>query len=153
MKIKIFKIMFAIYLISFTGLSFAHEGGHGPAVTDTGSFGGIIAAVIEAKDEAKGEKAVLVYKAELTRAADKTVRVYIYSKDMKLLSANQLNSQAEAKIISKISGKEITKSFPLVFENNAYVGKMPEPAGKPYNIDILFTSDGKNLLAPFDGLD
>lgn len=131
----------------------AHDGGHGPQLTDTGMFGGLMTAVVEAKDASKGAAAALVYKGELTRSADKTVRVYVYGTDMKLLPAAHLDAKATAMLIATVGGKETATPFPLVLEKNAYVGKMPEPAGTPYNIDVRFRAGSRELLAAFDGLD
>ena len=139
--------------LAFASPLMAHDEGHGPKLADTGNFGGIITAVVEAKDASKGAAAPLVYKAELTRSEDKTVRIYVYGLDMKALPATQLGPKAEAKIITMVGGKESVTPFSLTLENNAYVGKMPAPAGKPYNIDVTFKSGNKDLLAAFDNLD
>jgi hypothetical protein len=153
MKTKIFKILMVGCALAFSSPLMAHDEGHGPKLTDTGKFGGILTAVVEAKDASKGNAALLVYKGELTRSEDKTVRVYVYDKDMKMLPATLLNPKAEAKILTMVGGKETVTPFVLTFENKAYVGKMPEPSGKPYNIDVTFRSGDKDLLAAFDNLD
>lgn len=153
MKINLVRTLLFGCLLTLSTPLMAHDEGHGPKVTDTGNFGGIITAVVDANDASKGNAAPLVYKSELTRSEDKTVRVYIYNTDMKALPAAELNPNAEAKIIATVGGKETVTPFVLTFENNAYIGKMPEPAGKPYNIDVTFKSGDKNLLAAFDNLD
>ena len=153
MKMKLLKTFMVVCTLAFASPLMAHDEGHGPKLTDTGKFGGILTAVVEAKDASKGSAAPLVYKGELTRSEDKTVRVYIYDKDMKALPTTQFNPKAEAKIIAMVGGKETVASFALTFENNAYVGKMPEPSSKPYNIDVTFKSGDKDLLAAFDNLD
>lgn len=153
MKRNLIRIFMVGSLLALPASIMAHDEGHGPKVTDTGNFGGILTAVVDANDTSKGNSAALVYKGELTRSEDKTVRVYIYSTDMKALPVNELDPKAEAKIIATVGGKETVTPFALTFENNAYIGKMPEPAGKPYNIDVTFKSGDKNLLAAFDNLD
>lgn len=131
----------------------AHEEGHGPKVTDPSNFGGVVTAVVEAKDAAKGSSATLVYKGELTRSEDKMIRVYVYGQDMKTVTADQLNPKAKATLSSTVDGKEVVQTFDLDLNNKSYVGKMPEPASRPYNIEVIFKSGDKDLLAAFDHLD
>jgi|CXWL01.1.fsa_nt_gi hypothetical protein len=133
--------------------AFAHDEGHGPKLTDGGKMGGIMTAVVLAKDAKLGAKAPLVYKAELTRADDGTVRVYFYDKDMKTLDIAGLPKTAKASIEAKKRKK--WTSTPFILEKNAdgYEGKAPKPASKPFNIDVTIIEGKRELLAAFDGLD
>lgn len=147
------KILLLAACLTWTSPLLAHDEGHGPKLTDTGNYGGVITAVVESKDAPKGAKAPLVYKAELTRSEDGTVRVYVYDKMMKPLPGDTLAKTASAIVISSKSGKEVTTSFILNLEGAGFIGKAPPPASKPFSIDITFKSKTQELLAAFDNLD
>lgn len=133
--------------------AFAHDGGHGPKLTGAGKMGGVLTAVVLAKDAKLGAKAPLVYKAELTRADDGTVRVYFYDKDMKPLDASLLPKTADALLQSGKRKKRTSVPFKLTRTEEGYEGKAPKPAGKPFNIDVNIKEGARELLAAFDGLD
>lgn len=133
--------------------AFAHDEGHGPKLTDGGKMGGIMTAVVLAKDAKLGAKAPLVYKAELTRADDGTVRVYFYDKDMKTLDIAGLPKTAKASIEAKKRKKWTSTPFVLKKSADGYEGKAPKPASKPFNIDVTIVEGKRELLAAFDGLD
>ncbi len=148
---------YLITTLSFLGLlsvpAFAHDGGHGPKVADTGKYGGLVTAVVNKTDAAKGTAAAMVYKAELVRAADGTVRLYFYDAQMKPLDLKGFDPKANASLGAKVKGKWTETSFPLELKDKAFVGKMPKPEGRPYNIDVTAKEAGKELLSAFDNLD
>ncbi|HKY64013.1 MAG TPA: hypothetical protein VJR29_11385 [bacterium] len=131
----------------------AHDEGHGPKLSDTGNYGGVLTAVVEAKNAPQGAKAPLVYKAELTRSEDSTVRVYIYDLAMKPLPAEALPKTAQASLVSMKGGKESSTPFALNLEGANFTGKAPAPASKPFSIDVTFKTKDRELLAGFDNLD
>jgi hypothetical protein len=131
----------------------AHDEGHGPKLSDTGKFGGLVSPVVKEAEAKLGTKAALVHKAELTRAADGTVRVYLYDKEMKPLDTKGFESKGEAKLAAKVKGKWKNTSFPLELKDGNFSGRMPKPEGKPYNIDVTFKESGTGLLSAFDNLD
>lgn len=133
--------------------AFAHDEGHGPKLTDAAPQGGVVTAVVEAKDAKLGPKAPLVYKAELVRSEDGTVRVTLYDKDLKPLDASKFDKSGSAMLIVEKKKKTLTKKFPLALEEGSFVGKMPKPAGKPFNIDVTVMEGKRKLLAAFDNLD
>ena len=133
--------------------AFAHDEGHGPKVADAGKMGGVVTAVVLAKDAALGAKAPLVYKAELTRADDGTVRVYFYDKDMKPLDITGLPKTAKASLQAKKRKKWTSTPFVLEKSADGYEARAPKPAGKPFNIDVVIMEGKRELLAAFDGLD
>ena len=144
-------------LLSLTGLAFAtlvhaHDEGHGPKVSDTGRYGGLVSAVVQKADAAKGAGAELVYNSELSRATD-TVRVYLYDKDMKPLDLKGFDKKADAILAAKLKGKWKDVKFTLELKGQAFEGKMPKAHAKPYNIDVSLKKDGKELLTAFDNLD
>ena len=153
MKTKRLGMLMGALALFCASTALAHDGGHGPQLTDTGKFGGVITGVVETKDAAKGAHAALVYKAELVRSDDQTVRVYVYDKTMKIIPGAQLGAKAEANIIALAGGKQSATPFALTLENNVFVGKMPKPAAKPYHIEVAFKLTDKHLLAAFDNLD
>lgn len=133
--------------------AFAHDEGHGPRLTDGGKMGGVMTAVVLAKDARLGAMAPLVYKAELTRADDGTVRVYFYDKEMKPLDLSGLPKTAKASLEAKKRKKWTSTPFVLEKGVDGYEGKVPKPAGKPFNIDVTIKEGKRELLAAFDGLD
>jgi hypothetical protein len=133
--------------------AFAHDEGHGPKIVDAGKMGGVLTAVVLAKDAKLGPKAALVYKAELTRADDGTVRVYFYDKEMKPLDLAGLPKTAKAALQAKKNKRWTSTAFTLTKTADGYEGTAPKPASKPFNIDVTMTEGKRELLAAFDGLD
>lgn len=133
--------------------AYAHDEGHGPKLTDQPPQGGVLTAVVEAKDAKLGPKAPLVYKAEIVRSEDGTVRVTLYDQELKPLDVKKFDKKADAVLIVEKKKKVATKKFPLALDEGSFVGKMPKPSGKPYNIDVTVTEGKRKLLAAFDNLD
>ena len=133
--------------------AFAHDEGHGPKLTDSPKQGGVVTSVVLAKDASKGNKAELVYKAELARTNDGTVRVYFYDSSMKQLDLKGFAETGKAQLITQKKGKFSVQNFELKKMGDHLMGKMPKPARRPYNIDVRVSEDGKDLLAAFDNLD
>lgn len=150
-----FKLIMPLVAVIFTISTtvWAHDGGHGPQVTDTGKYGGVLTAVVDSKDHSKGAHASMLYKAELTRSEEGVVRVYVYDQSLKLLPPDFFEKEGKAIVISKPSGKEIVSSFTLSLEGNAFVGKAPTPAAKPFNIEVTIKTKGRELIAAFENLD
>lgn len=140
-------------VIGLAGSVFAHDEGHGPKLSDTGKYGGLVSAVV-LKSEAKlGAQATLVHKAELVRSANGTTRVYLYDSEMKPLDMKNFNAKATASMGAKVKGKWKDIDFPIELQEGKFIGKMPKVQAKPYNIDVTFKQDGKELLSAFDNLD
>ena len=132
---------------------FAHDEGHGPKLTDAPKQGGVVTSVVLAKDAGKGTKADLIYKAELVRSSDGTVRVYYYDKEMNPLKSSSMKTEAKAILITEKKGKVTTQNFDLKYVEDHFEGKSPKPAKKPYNIDVKVMDGDRELLAAFDNLD
>ena len=150
---KKMKIILASTLLAWAIPVLAHDEGHGPKLNDTGNYGGILTAVVESKHAPLGAKAPLVYKAELTRSEDGTVRVYVYDAAMKPLSQDMLPKTAQAFLITSQADKEVKTPFFLSLGEANFIGKAPTPASKPFSIDVSFKTKDKDLLAGFDNLD
>ena len=131
----------------------AHDEGHGPKLADSGKYGGLVAAIVLKQDSNLGGKATLVYKAELVRSTDATVRLYLYDAKMTPLDAKTFGSKATASLTSKVKGKWKATSFDLEAKDGVFTGKMPKPEAKPYNIDVVLKEGDKELLTAFDNLD
>lgn len=131
----------------------AHDEGHGPKLTDAPKQGGVVAPVVKAEEAALGPKAALVYKGELVRSEDGTARVYLYNLKMEPLPLTSFAKTAKASMIVEKKKEVITTPFDLKLEGNAFVGKMPTPASKPFNIDVHLEEAAKELLVAFDNLD
>lgn len=131
----------------------AHDGGHGPKTTDAGKMGGVVTAVILAKEAKLGPKATLRYKAELTRSDAGVVRVYLYDKDMKPLDTARFGKTAKGFLETHTKKKVTRTPFTLTFTDGAFVGNAPKAPRKPFNIDANFKDGDTELLAAFDNLD
>lgn len=133
--------------------AFAHDEGHGPKLTDSPKQGGVLTSVVLAKDASKGTKADLVYKAEIVRSSDNTIRVYYYDQSMNPVKVEGFAKTAKADLITEKKGKFTVQKFELKFVVDHFEGKSPKPARKPYNIDVKVMEGERELLAAFDNLD
>lgn len=146
------KIIITLAMVLATA-GYAHDEGHGPKLSDTGKFGGLVSAVVSKSDAKLGAKAPLVHKAELVRAADGSVRVYLYDGEMKPLDMKGFEAKGSASMGRKVKKKWKDTEFALELKDNAFTGKMPKVDARPYNIDVTLKHDGKELLSAFDNLD
>ncbi|MBI3550042.1 MAG: hypothetical protein HY078_13475 [Elusimicrobia bacterium] len=131
----------------------AHDEGHGPKLTDAAKQGGVISPVIDAKEHDLGAKAAVVYKAELVRSEDGSVKVYLYDKDMKALDLKGFDAKAKGVLEEEKKGKITKKPFSLALKDGVFSGKPPKPTRKPFNIDVTYTQGKRKLLSAFDNLD
>jgi hypothetical protein len=138
----------------FLSLSaFAHDEGHGPKLTDSPKQGGVISPVVKASEAKLGPKAVLIYKAELARLDDGTVRVYVYDQNMNPLPLTGFNKTAKGAVEME-KKKQTTKTpFELTLDGDSFSGKMPTITSRPYNVDVVMQEGDRRLLAAFDNLD
>ncbi len=150
---KILKMALATGALTISMNAFAHDEGHGPKITDSGKYGGLVGPVVDAKDAKKGTKAALVYKAEMVKGSDDTIRVYLYDESMKPLDLAQVEKTATGVLGAKVKGKYQTLKFELKQEGNSYVGKAPKAPAKPFNLDFQFKEKSRELLTAFDNLD
>lgn len=148
---KCVKGLFIALVLSSTP-ALAHDEGHGPKLSDTGKFGGLVSSVVEKKEIGLGAKAKLQYKAELVRASDGKVQVYLYSSEMKPVDAASWTKTAKVTAAPMKKGAK-SQTFDVTFDGKAFVGKVPDGLPKPYNLDFVFTEKGRELLSAFDNLD
>ena len=147
------RLMTIAFVMAVIITAHAHDEGHGPKLSDTGKFGGLVSGVV-LKSEAKlGAKAAIVHKAELVRSSDGMIRLYLYGTAMSSLDLKTINTKAVASLAVKIKGKWKISAFDLELKDGAFVGKMPKPEAKPYNIDVVLKEGDKELLTAFDNLD
>ena len=133
---------------------FAHDEGHGPLLTDSPEHGGIVAPAIQASHAKLGRKAQLVYKGELLRSEDGTVRVYVYNTKMESFSLAKFSKKGKAILEVKSKKGWEKKEFLLTLSEDSFIGILPKgPIRKPYNIDVFLTEKGQSLLIAFDNLD
>lgn len=133
--------------------TYGHDEGHGPKLSDTGKYGGLVSGVVLKSDTEKGASAALIHKAELVRSADGTVRVYFYDEKMAPRDLKSFENKGSVSVIFKMKGKSKESKFNLEKQGNLFIGKMSKPEGKPYNLDVIVTENGRELLAAFDNLD
>ncbi len=139
--------------LAFSLHAFAHDEGHGPKLTDAPKQGGVVTSVVLAKDASKGAKAELIYKGELARSSDGTVRVYFYDKNMSALDLASFAAKAKAELITVKKGKVSVQNFELEKSGDHFVAKLPKPSRRPFNVDVRVTAGAQELLAAFDNLD
>jgi len=151
------KLMLSVCLF-VSAAAFGHDGGHGPKLIDAPKQGGKVAPVIAAADASKGPKAELIYKSELVREEDGTVKVYFYDKDMNALPEAKLatfNKAAMASVEHIKKGKIVkTTKFALELKGDSFAGKIDDmPKTPTFNVDVKVQEAGKDLMAAFDGLE
>ena len=143
----------ALVSLGTSSIVFAHDEGHGPKISDTGKYGGLVSPVIKESEAKMGSRAKMVHKAEMARSADGTVRIYLYDETMKPLDTKEFDKTATGHLGTRVKGKLREIAFPLELKEGAYVGKMPKPERKPYDIDVHMKKSGTALLSAFDNLD
>jgi hypothetical protein len=151
MKLHSFLMTASLVMSSLPAL--AHDEGHGPKLSDTGKFGGLVSAVIEKKDANLGAKAKLVYKAELVRSPEGKVQLFLYDAEFKPVDASSWDKKGKAVMASRKKGKWQSKDIELTYDGKAYTGQLPELIGKPFNLDFVLKDKDKELLTAFDNLD
>jgi hypothetical protein len=153
-------ILAAAMMIGASAL--AHDEGHGPKQSVVGNKGGVVAAVVAKSEASKGPKATLVYRAELIRLPDNGVQIFLYKEKLDdkgrldSLDLSSFQKNATAALLTPIKGKKgkmKETSFSLELKDGSFVGKMPKPEGKPYNIDVTLKDASQELLSAFDNLD
>ncbi|HET9240110.1 MAG TPA: hypothetical protein VFO10_22800 [Oligoflexus sp.] len=149
------KLSALLLAISFASSipALAHDEGHGPKLSDTGKFGGLVSAVVAKKDAKLGPKAQLMNKAELVRSPDGKLQVYVYDAEMKPVDASAWDKTAKVTMATEKKGKWQSKDFTITYDGKAFSGQMPAPIGKPFNLDFVFKAKDKELLSAFDNLD
>lgn len=110
------------------------------------------ASLVEAKDAKLGTKAAVVYKAELIRSDDGTMRVYLYDNQMRSLDISTFDKTAKAKLLGGEKKAKRT-SFSMSAEGGAFIGKAPKAPSGPFNIEITFKEGKRALWAAFENLD
>ena len=148
------KILFAtIASLGLASAALAHDEGHGPKMSDTGKYGGIVTGVGAKADANKGAHASATHKAELVRSADGAVRLYVYDTMMKPVDLKGLDAKAAATVYSGSKTKKTKSEFPLEQKEGSFVGTLPKDVKAPYSVEVTLKQGGKDLLAAFQNLD
>jgi len=146
----------------------AHEGGHHPAVTDGGHYGGLVTE-LTAKHEAHDHdsdhnhkhvhshshehESKSKFKAELVRATDRTVHLYIYNDAMNPLDPKNLGNEVKATLAQGSGKKTKREMFSLKFNGKSYMGVSPTIIQKPYAMEFMVPIEGQEQQASFTNLD
>jgi hypothetical protein len=147
------KKILLLTLTMFSLISFAHEGGHGE-VAEGGKFGGVTSPIVDAKDAGQGNKAKMLYKAELVRAESGKLSMYIFDEKMNVLDLAVFGNEIEAKLEVKKKGKfTYVGAFKLTKHGNHFMGQLPKVEYKPFNIDFFLTKGSQKLFVGFSNLD
>lgn len=147
------KTILATVIMILSLLSFAHEGGHGE-VAEGGKFGGVTAPVVMKDQAGHGSKAKTLYKAELVRSEDGTLRLYLFDEKMNLQPLTDFSEKIEAKLEVKKKGKfTYVGGFDFKKSGNHFIGKLPTVEYKPFNIDMFLSHKNQQLFVGFSNLD
>ncbi len=146
------KIIVALVFLVST-LAFAHDEGHGPKLSESGKFGGVLASVIDESEIKLGNSAKRLYKAELVRSESNELMIYLYDEKMNLHPLKSFEPEGLAKVEFKKNKKYIKTAFKLKLKGNHFEGIAPKPERKPFNIDVHLVEGAKKLFVAFDNLD
>lgn len=147
------KTIIALLFVFSTFLSFAHEGGHGE-VAEGGKFGGVTSPIVDSAQAGHGTKAKTLYKAELVRAENGKLSMYIFDEKMNLVDLKVFGEEVEAKLEVKKKGKfTYFGTFKLTKHGNHFMGQLPKVEYKPFNIDFFLNKDKQKLFVGFSNLD
>lgn len=130
----------------------AHDEGHGPKISDSGKYGGVLSGVIAKADEDKGSKAKNLHKAELVRSSDGTVRLYVYEVGMKAADLKSFDLKATGSVFSG-KGKKKKVEFNLEQKEGVFVGNLPKALTPPYDVEVNLKKGQNELLTAFANLD
>ncbi|MDP7320791.1 MAG: hypothetical protein QF441_09300 [Bacteriovoracaceae bacterium] len=140
----------SLLLLTISFQTYAHDQGHGPAITDESMQGGKVAAIIDYKQVNEGRKAKMLYKGELV-IEGLNVKLYLYDKNMKEVSLNDFSKTITATQLER--GRETTFKLSKKSSKKFYQGTRKKNKRVPYNIDIQFKTGKTTLFGAFDGLD
>ncbi|MAX66518.1 MAG: hypothetical protein CME66_06250 [Halobacteriovoraceae bacterium] len=143
------KILTVLTLVLSFNL-FAHDEGHGPAVTDESMQGGKVTAIIDYKQVNDGRKAEMLYKGELV-IEGLDVKLFIFDKKMKEVPLDQFSKIVTAVQLER--GKQSKFKLTLDESKKFYSGKREKNKRVPYNIDVKVKKGDRTLFGAFDGLD
>jgi hypothetical protein len=147
------KTIFAILMSLVINTSFAHEGGHGE-LEEGGKFGGVTAPIVDNSQAGMGNKANILYKAELVRNESGKLSLYIFDNKMKLVDLSVFSEKVDGKLEVKKKGKfTYVGELKLTKHGNHFMGQLPKIEYKPFNIDFFLMKDNKKLFVGFSNLD
>ena len=131
----------------------AHEGGHGE-VQEGGKFGGVMSPIVDKTQAGTGNKATVLYKAELVRAESGKLSFYIFDTKMNLIDLTIFSPEISAKLEVKKKGKfTYVGDFKLTRNGNHFTGQLPKIDYKPFNIDFFLKKGSQDLFVGFSNLD
>jgi hypothetical protein len=146
-------ILAAAMTLGLATSAFAHDEGHGPKISDSGKYGGIVSSVVSKAEAEKGAHAAAMNKAELVRSGDGTARLYVYDTKMKLADLKGFDAKATGTVWSGGKGKKAKSEFTLEQKDGAFVGTLPKDAKAPYTLEVTLKKSGTDLLTAFANLD
>lgn len=147
------NVLTSLFMILVSLNVFSHDEGHGPKLTESSNLGGVMASVVDAKDAAKGDKASLVYKAELVRSESGQIRIYLYDDHMHRIDLKKFDKNSEGVALSIKKKKSSNVSLTFNSEDNAFVGNLPKVESRPFNLEIKLKEGSRELLTNFQNLD
>lgn len=147
------KKLFALFSVLFTITAFAHEGGHGH-VEEGGKFGGVMSPIVAKSEAGKGDKAKVLYKAELVRPESGMLSFYIFDNKMNLVDLKEFGDEIKANLEVKKKGKfTYVGEFKLKKHGNHFMGQLPKIDYKPFNIDFYLSRGKQDMFVGFSNLD
>lgn len=128
----------------------AHEG-HGEAPKDPSRFGGQLSNVVDAKKVSSKTQNPPLFKSELIRSDDGTLRLYIFDLKMKSIDLSTFSPKMEG-ILENVKNK-INLSFQLEKHGDHFMGKMPKVTKRPFNLFFKVVNNKQELFVGYDNLD
>ena len=146
------KVLSLVFFLFLSLGAFAHDEGHGPALTDETQQGGKVSAIIDADDIKKGREAKMLYKGELVHSSrNMKVKLYLYDSEMKPVDLASFGKKVEA--IQLERGNNSKFELSLDESGKFFVGMRPKNKRVPFNIDLRLSKGDQKLFGAFDGLD
>lgn len=147
------KTIFILLLTLVCSVSFAHEGGHG-SIKEGGKFGGVMSPIVDDAQAGMGDKAKILYKAELVRTESGKLSLYIFDDKMNLVDLGVFDNEVDSNLEVKKKGKfTYVGKFKLTKHGNHFMGQLPKIDYKPFNIDFYLMKGKQKLFVGFSNLD
>ena len=138
---KVNLLLVAAALVS-SSIGLAHDGGHGPKMTESGKFGGVMADI-------KDKTSASVYKSELVKTSDGKVQLKVYDKAGKSVDLAGWDKVAKATAVSGHKGSKKDSAFELTHDGTAFTGNVPAEVKAPFTLNVSFNEKGKELKTSF----
>ena len=139
------KNLLAVILMTFSISALAHVGGHHQENIFTPKFGGTLAKV-----ENPSTNALI---AELAKDGEKGLFLFLYDRQMKLVTAKSTKATVKGKITSGRGKRATIVDVKFKVSNDRFKLELPKIKKRPYSIAIEVTQNGKISNIKFENID